>query len=492
MTMMNKTVHIACCFDERMELPFLVLANSIKRRLGSGRKVVLHACHCDPLKYDDAFFAGLGSDVFEIRWRRIENPYDHFPAENHLTTAMYVRLMLPILLPDVRRVIYLDTDVVVLTDITLLDDIDLRGSALAATLDYPLLIGALKSSMKVGNQPALEYLTDVVQLTNWRHYFNSGVLVMDLDEFRKKNLVATAEAFIARMEQEIVHPDQDALNHALDGEFVRLDPRWNRHASRSEEEITTMDADFAAVELWKSDPWILHYCSPAKPWNPHALGTPFDLQFWLEAAQCEALPLLVDDYLKRCEQHANTSLIPRHRLLSSGKPALDKLTLMAHARRFAAVPEVSSASLKIVTDLERDHETGYGGSALLPVDVFTHRGGIREGGALVFDLGNANGHVVYGPYVEYPAGNYEAVFDISLSGVTGDEQFQLVIETSANTDQFLAQRSLSAVEPVSKADRTLVFAVTGGDMFLEFRIFAGGFASGTLRFSGVSLKRYDL
>jgi len=483
---MDDTIHIACCFDERMELPFLVLANSIKRRLTGGRKVVLHAFHCDPLKHDKVFSGSLESDVFEVRFSLIENPYGHLSPKDHITAAMYIRLRLPVLLQDVHRLIYLDTDVIVLTDITPLHDTDLRGRALAATLDYPLLTEAQRDGAN------LKYLKEVVKLTNWKTYFNSGVLVMDLDAFRKKNLAATAEGFIAGMEQEISHPDQDALNHALDGEFVRLDPRWNRHAFRGDEYASNPDADFADVELWKSDPWIVHYCSCAKPWNPHAPTTQFDRQFWLEAAECEALPLLVDDYLKRCEQRAETSLLPHYKLLSSGKPALDKPALMAHARKFAAVPEVSSASLKIVTDLERNDEIVHARSALLPVDLFTHRGGSEEDGTLAFDLANANSHLVYGPYVRYPGGKYEAVFDISLSHVTGDEQFQLVIETAGNADRFLAQRSLSAGKPISPADRTLAFAITGRDMLLEFRIFASGFGSGTLRFSGVILKRVEL
>jgi hypothetical protein len=41
------TVHVACCFDRQMELPFLVLASSLKRHLKGDRKVILHAFHSD-------------------------------------------------------------------------------------------------------------------------------------------------------------------------------------------------------------------------------------------------------------------------------------------------------------------------------------------------------------------------------------------------------------------------------------------------------------
>ena len=54
-------VHLACCFDRKMELPFLVLAGSLKRHLKDDRKVVLHAFHSDPIALDLAYFAGFMS-----------------------------------------------------------------------------------------------------------------------------------------------------------------------------------------------------------------------------------------------------------------------------------------------------------------------------------------------------------------------------------------------------------------------------------------------
>src|SRR5271165_5010532 len=61
------TVHVACCFDQKMELPFLVLASSLKRHLKGDRKVVLHAFHSDPIAHDPAYFAELNSVTFELR-----------------------------------------------------------------------------------------------------------------------------------------------------------------------------------------------------------------------------------------------------------------------------------------------------------------------------------------------------------------------------------------------------------------------------------------
>src|SRR5271170_8075384 len=83
-----------------------------------------------------------------------------------------------------------------------------------------------------------QYLTGVVQLTNWKTYFNSGVLVMDLVRFRKENFVADAVNFLERMDKMRFFNDQDALNHVINGAFAPLDPRWNVNAAtRNEKEF---------------------------------------------------------------------------------------------------------------------------------------------------------------------------------------------------------------------------------------------------------------
>jgi hypothetical protein len=98
-------VHVTCCFDQNMELPFLVLASSLKRHLKGDRKVVLHAFHSDPIARDLAYFVGLNTATFELRLQQIENGF-HGPATwlSHLTAASLLRLLLPSVLKDIDRV----------------------------------------------------------------------------------------------------------------------------------------------------------------------------------------------------------------------------------------------------------------------------------------------------------------------------------------------------------------------------------------------------
>src|SRR5580692_11412262 len=406
----TSTVHVACCFDRKMELPFLVLASSLKRRLKGDRGVVLHAFHSDPIAHDLAYFAGLNSATFELRLRHIENRFHHVPSwPSHLTAASLLRLRLPSVLDGIDRVIYLDCDLVVLNDITTLYDTDLLGFPLAACLDF-WLTGAppfAPPGWDVGEWH--KFLNEVVGLADWKTYFNAGVLVMDLGRFRNTGLVHAAEEFLEQTNYKTPFVDQEALNHVIDGAFVRLDLRWNVLAA-----------------LGHSNPWIIHYAGPNKPWSCEGRPIPFwNRRFWLEAAESAVLPLLVRAYLETCDRRGLTKLQPAAVLLSSGKPRLGKRDIVAHAEKFRSFTEAAQASESIPRDLDRRPERTNADAALVAVDVMSSRGGRRDGEILIFDLKAADGYLVFGPYVWYPTGNYEATFNFAVTRVAPDPTSKL-------------------------------------------------------------------
>jgi lipopolysaccharide biosynthesis glycosyltransferase len=467
------TVHVACCFDQKMELPFLVLASSLKRHLNGERKVVLHAFHSDPIAHGLAYFVGLNSATFELRLRPIENRF-HGPSTwpSYLTAASLLRLRLPSVLKDIDRVVYLDCDLVVLNDIATLYDTDLLDLPLAACLDFWLTGGPPFAPPGWGADAWHKFLREVVRLGDSKAYFNAGVMVMDLKRFRNTGLIHAADEFLEQTNYETPFVDQEALNHVVDGAFVRLDRRWNVLAA-----------------LGHSDPWIIHYAGPYKPWSCEGRRFTFwNRRFWLEAAETAVLPLLVRAYLETCERRGLTKLQPASVLLSSGKPRLGKHDFAAHAEKFRSFAEAAQASESIARDLDRRPERTNADVALVAVDVMSTRGGLRDGEALIFDLKAADGYLVFGPYVWYPAGSYEATFNFAVTRIALDPTSKLLIDIVDDTDRCLAQRELSPVP--SSTEYTLQFVVDRNELFLAFRVFAAGFPGGELRFGGVTLRPY--
>jgi lipopolysaccharide biosynthesis glycosyltransferase len=465
------TVHVACCFDQKMELPFLVLASSLKRYLKGDRKVVLHAFHSDPVAHNLAYFDGLNSATFELRLRQIENRF-HGPTTwpSHLTAASLLRLRLPSVLKDIDRVVYLDCDLIVLNDIATLYDADLSDFSLAACLDFWLTGAPLFAPPGWDVGEWYKFLREVVKLSDSKAYFNAGVMVMDLKRFRSTGLIHAAEEFLEQTNYGTPFVDQEALNHVVDGAFVRLDTRWNVLAA-----------------LGHSDPWIIHYAGPYKPWSCEGRRSAFwNRRFWLEAAESAVLPLLVRAYLETCDRRGLSKLQPAAVLLSSGKPRLCKSDIIGHAEKFRSFTEAAQASESIARDLDRRPERTNADAALVAIDVLSTRGGLRDGETLIFDLKAADGYLVFGPYLWYPAGDYEAIFNLAVTRVTPNPTNKLAIDIVDDTDRYLAQRDLSLVP--SATGYTLQFAVDRNELFLAFRIFATGFAGGELRFDGVKVR----
>jgi lipopolysaccharide biosynthesis glycosyltransferase len=480
-----RTVHVACCFDQKMELPFLVLASSLKRHLKNDRKVVLHAFHSDPIALNQAYFVGLNSATFELRLRQIGNRF-HGPAPwpSHLTAATLLRLQLPSVLKDIDRVVYLDCDLVVLKDIATLYDTDLLDLPLAACLDF-WLTGDPPSAPPIvgwGVGEWHKFLSEVVGIADHKTYFNVGVLVMDLERFRSADLIRAAEAFLERENYKTVYVDQDALNHVINGAFVRLDSRWNVLGSGSATNLGS------AAALIRSDPWIIHYAGPYKPWSCEARRASFwNHRFWQEAAESAVLPLLVQAYLDTCDRRGLTKLQSADLLLSSGKPRLSKQDILAHAKKYRSFRDAAQASASIARDLDRRLERTEAPTALISVDALSHRGGVRDSETLMFDLEAADGHLVVGPYLWYPPGTYEATFNLAVTRVAPDTTSKLMIDIVDDTDRYLAQRDLSPIP--SATESTLQFTVDRSELFLAFRTFATGFSGGELRFGGVKLRR---
>lgn len=93
-------------------------------------------------------------------------------------------------------------------------------------------------------------------------YFNSGVLLMDLNKIRKSfNKSATLD-LIYRMETVLENPDQDILNILYQNDVLLLDKNIYNYQVH-------YDWEFAnEKEKINERAIILHYVGPAKPWKP--------------------------------------------------------------------------------------------------------------------------------------------------------------------------------------------------------------------------------
>ena len=132
-------------------------------------------------------------------------------CSGYTSYAVYSRLFIADLLSDLHgRVLYLDCDTLVRGSLAPLFEIDLRGRPLALAQDATL--------------PAYNR---VIGIDISKPYFNTGVLLMDLDAWRAADCTGRLLDELAHPHGATPLPDQDIIARRLNDEVMPLDRKWN-------------------------------------------------------------------------------------------------------------------------------------------------------------------------------------------------------------------------------------------------------------------------
>ena len=175
--MTNNCIHIALATDDNYARHAGVVITSVLANASEGES---HHFHVFTLGLSDLNIANLHSLVSS----RVDRLTIHlvdigelrgFPESTHTLNA-YLRLKIPDLLTGLRKILYLDSDLVVMDSLRELWELDLEDSLAGATFD----------SMYFFRGEATEYWKEV-GLPEGVKYFNSGVLLMNLEAWRKED-----------------------------------------------------------------------------------------------------------------------------------------------------------------------------------------------------------------------------------------------------------------------------------------------------------------
>ena len=205
-----------------------------------------------------SFFQYGRSDV-KVEFIDMENQFQNINTHSsYITSATYYRLKLPDLLPDTDICLYLDTDIIVCSDLT-----DLFGYA--KDMDDKYYIAGVKEL------PSCIFHYSMIGLPDPMHYFNAGVILMNLKMFRDNNLCDT---LLKEAEQEYLYHDQDILNKVCFGKVLFLPVKYNKmikyYYNFDNHESLIEEAQSYFFEYGYDDavnrPVIIHFCSPVKPW----------------------------------------------------------------------------------------------------------------------------------------------------------------------------------------------------------------------------------
>lgn len=204
-------------------------------------------------KYLDEVLVGDSTIEFVDVEKSMKSLHGKITLRDYYTCATYYRLFIPILFPELDKALYLDSDIVVLDDISKLYNIPLGNNLVGACRDEVLSFNA-----------AFRQYADITVGVHHMKYFNAGILSMNLRLFREENIF---DKFIELMgiRKFPVAQDQDYLNVLCANRVKRIPLAWNKTP------VKQFYFNDACVK-------ICHFKMAHKPW--HYKGVLYEEHFW--------------------------------------------------------------------------------------------------------------------------------------------------------------------------------------------------------------------
>ena len=249
-------IHIACCSNEKLAPIFGVVVTSIGINVTSD-DVTIHLVH-NSLKPRTVKRLQKIADKYkvELDFKQIDTDIlkdCYFDKSKHYgDIMMFARLLLSSVLPDLDKIIYLDCDIVVLKDLQSLWNLDISDVAVAMAPD--LSFEDKRSLNRLGITTG--------------YYLNSGVILMNLDYWRKHDVQNRLLSFIMEKGDKLIYNDQDALNSVLQNERKELHIKYNFSYYYFHRLIGVLYKEkiHEIIEA-RDNPIIFHYFGPLKPWS---------------------------------------------------------------------------------------------------------------------------------------------------------------------------------------------------------------------------------
>ena len=164
------------------------------------------------------------------------------------STATMLRLTLDQLVPaNHKRLLYLDSDTLVMRDLDPLFTMDMKGKSIAASEDYISLTGLMSTLVDYPRK---------IGMARHDRYFNAGVILFDWPKtIREGRLSRCIQRLIAAAAsgKPLRFHDQDALNLEFERDWIECGAIYNFMAFKS--------------ELCNDHPVIRHFNSRNKPWG---------------------------------------------------------------------------------------------------------------------------------------------------------------------------------------------------------------------------------
>jgi lipopolysaccharide biosynthesis glycosyltransferase len=198
---------------------------SVRAHLPARRHLDIHIIDEDIPETEKAHIRGsLGLDAVTISWHTADRSrLVGVPLWGRLPVCVYNKLLVPDVLPEeVHTALWLDSDLLVLADISPLWDGGTADSTVRAVQDS--VVPLVSSDMGVARYRELGLRPDA-------KYFNCGVILMNVRRWREQRVSDRALAYLKTHARDVTFHEQEGINAVLSDRWELLDPQWNSSVS---------------------------------------------------------------------------------------------------------------------------------------------------------------------------------------------------------------------------------------------------------------------
>ena len=204
----------------------------------------------------------LANENFKIYFDDVTNYLKsisyRLPIRDYYSKTTYYRLFISEMFPELDKALYLDSDMIVLGDVSELYNHDIGEN----------YVGACNEQAMVQTDVYGTYVEQCIGLDR-NKYFNAGMLLINCAQFRKQKIL---DQFIRLLHEYsfVVTQDEDYLNFICKDKVFWIENSWN---------VET----YGKIKYSEATAKIIHYLMVGKPW--HFKDVPFAEIFWNYAKQ---------------------------------------------------------------------------------------------------------------------------------------------------------------------------------------------------------------
>ena len=235
-------IHLVTATNDMYARPLGVMLKSLLENKKSNYDMKIYIISSDLSNHNQSNLIHLLKNYNLVPvFKNIDKHYfSNLKVIDYISKETYYRLSIPNLLDrSIKKVIYLDCDLIVKEDITNMWKMDIE--------DY--FLAAVETSQRFAS-----WRTKVLSIPKPYSYFNAGVLLINLRKWRHYKISSQIIDYVKRHPKKVRFLDQDAMNAILYDKWLKLDPKWNYTTQRY----------FMGSSI---TPAIIHFTGDKKPWN---------------------------------------------------------------------------------------------------------------------------------------------------------------------------------------------------------------------------------